>query len=89
MDKTIISFLRKEPMATKNSNTDGYKLFYKDTCVGQWEDHHVLITDTEYGDAAMDKFTLRLAHWADKSLLIFKLCSKPVPLNAKSLKAYV
>ena len=89
MDKTIIAFLRKEPMATKNSNTDGYKLFYKDTCVGQWEDHHVLITNTEYDDKEMDKFNTRLLNWAKKSLLIYKLCSQAVPLNAKSLKSYI
>lgn len=88
MDKTIVAFLRKEPMATKTSNTDGYKLFFQDTCMGQWKDNRVLINNTEYENKDMDNFVLKLQRWAKKSDLIYQLCSKAVPENAKELKSY-
>lgn len=88
MDKTIIAFLRKEPMATKTSNTDGYKLFFQDTCMGQWKEHRVLINNTQYDNKDMDRFVLLLQKWARKSDIIFKLCSKAVPVDSKELKSY-
>lgn len=89
MDKTIIAFLRKEPMATKSSNTDGRKLFYKDTCVGQWEDHHVIVSNTEYkGEKEMNAYIGRLQKWTINSDIIYKLCTKVVPFEAKQLLPY-
>jgi len=88
MDKTIVAFLRKEAMATKTTNTDGYKLFYQDTCMGQWKDHHVLVNNTEYPNKDMDNFELLVQKWVKKSDIIYTLCSKVVPINAKELKSY-
>lgn len=88
MDKTIISFLRKEPMATKVSNTDGYKLFFKDTCVGQWKETRVLLNNTGYGEKEIDSFITRLQKWARKSEIIYTLCTNAVPLNSKDLRKY-
>lgn len=88
MDKVIIAFLRKEPFATKTANTDGYKLFFGDTCVGQWKEHRVLITNTIYEKKDIDRFTLALIRWAKKSDLIYQLTTKLVPWEAKELKSY-
>lgn len=88
MDKTIIAFLRKEPMATKTSNTDGYKLFFQDTCMGQWKEHHVLINNTKYDDRNMNNFILLLQKWIKKSDIIYRICSKAVPVDTKELKSY-
>lgn len=87
-NKTITAFLCKEPMATKNSNTDGRKIFYNDTCMGQWKEHSVLINNTRYGVRDVDTFVTLLQRWAVKSSIIYKLCSKAVPLNSKDLKTY-
>lgn len=89
MDKTIIAFLRKEAMATKTSNTDGYKLFYQDTCMAQWKDHRVLVNNTEYDDKEMDTFVGALHKWVKKSDIIFQFCSKAVKKDSKSLTPYV
>lgn len=88
MDKTIIAFLRKEPMATKTSNTDGRKLFFQNTCMGQWKEHRILINYTQYDDKDMDRFVLALYKWAKRSDIIFQTCSKAVPVDAKELKSY-
>lgn len=88
MDKTIIAFFRKEAMATKTSNTDGYKLFYQDTCMAQWKEHRVLVNNTEYDDKDMDNFVLAVQRWAKKSDIIYQLCSQVVPVDAKELKSY-
>ena len=88
MDKTIIAFLRKEPMATKTSNTDGRKLFFQDTCVGQWKEHRVLINNSQYEDKDMNNFVILLQKWAKKSDIIYQLCSKAVPVDTKELKSY-
>ena len=88
MDKTIIAFLRKEPMATKTSNTDGRKLFFQDTCIGQWKEHRVLINNSQYEDKDMNNFVVLLQKWAKKSDIIYQLCSKAVPVDAKELKSY-
>lgn len=88
MDKVIIAFLRKEPMTIKNANTDGYKLFCFDTCVGQWKEHSVLLNNTEYDQKEIDDFITELIKWAHRSDIIYRLCSKPVPETAKELKSY-
>lgn len=88
MDKTIIAFLRKEPMATKTSNTDGYKLFFQDTCMGQWKEHRVLINNSQYEDKDMNNFVVLLQKWAKKSDIIYQLCTEYVPVDAKELRSY-
>lgn len=88
MDKTIIAFLRKEPMATKTSNTDGRKLFFQDTCIGQWKEHRILINNSQYEDKDMNNFVVLLQKWAKKSDIIYQLCSKAVPVDAKELRSY-
>lgn len=88
-NSTIIAFIRKEPMSNNVSNTDGNKLFYGDTCVGQWKDHRVIITDSFYNEKDLDSFIGLLQKWAKKSDLIFQLCSKVVKRNAKNLLSYI
>lgn len=88
MDKVINAFLRKEPFALKTSNTDGYKLFFDDTCVGQWKKHSVLISNSHYNNKEMNKFILRLQELTKKSYIIFTLCSQEIPINTKSLRNY-
>lgn len=89
VEKTIISFLRKEPMATKVSNTDGYKLFFYDTVMAQWKDHRVLVNNTSYDDKDMNKFISALLKWVKNSDIIYQLCTKPVHVNAKNLQNFI
>lgn len=87
LDKTIVAFLRKEPMATKIANTDGRKIFFGNTCVGQWSGHHVVINGTTY-NAAIDEFIYVLGKEAKKSDLIYKMTKREVPFNTKELLSY-
>lgn len=90
MSKAIDAFLRKERYS-KNRNplwTDGTKLFQKDTCIGQWEGHKVLVNYTIYQIKELDEVITELLHMVDRSWLPYVKCSKVVPPGSGDLRKF-
>jgi len=88
MEKVVIAFLRKESDMSGGLKSIGNKLICNGILLGQWKEHSFLINDTNYEQKFVKAAQDTLYSWAKRSDIIYRICSKPVPEDARDLKRY-
>jgi len=85
-EEVIVAFLRKEPLCRGKIRSNGIKLFAEDTCISQWDNHHVLMNDTRY-DESIELYQNLLYKWLKKSDLIYKILTD-IPKGKQQILSY-